>query len=151
MASKNRLFGLSDENEEYKGWDTPNGWLNLYLKDHLQTRNDWIFLYNQVNDIEESILLSYKGQIRAELEINGWVDDDNDLVEEYKFNREIDKARGYKVTNIIIFKDIEDLKLKNLGITKIQFGKDITDKMDEIWGIIGDRYEEFKKDQKHSK
>ena len=138
MKAKNILYGLTDEGQPYEGWNDPNGWTHAYLKDYLQNQSQWIFLYTQNLDVEESIFLSYRGQIRAELEIEGWVSNDNDLVKKYReelgrsgFERG-PRIRGYKVKTIRIFEDNEELKLSNLGISRISFGKNITDKVDEI-------------------
>lgn len=149
MTAKNILYGLTDESQPYKGWDGPTGWMNLYFKDHLQNQNQWIFLYTQNLDVEKSIFLSYRGQIRAELEVEGWVSNDNELVKNYQEelgrtgSERGPRIRGYKVKIIRIFEDIEELKLGNLGISRISFGKNITDKVDEIREIVGSSYEEI--------
>lgn len=149
MKAKNILYGLTDEGQPYEGWNGPNGWTNAYFKEYLQNQSQWIFLYTQNLDVEESIFLSYRGQIRAELEIEGWVSNDNALVKKYR--EELGRSgsergpriRGYKVKIIRIFEDNEELKLGNLGISRISFGKNITDKVDEIKKIVGSSYEEI--------
>ncbi|MHA1337950.1 MAG: AAA family ATPase, partial [Promethearchaeota archaeon] len=155
MCAKYVLYGLTDEGQPYEGWDGPNGWVKSYFKNDLQNESQWVFLYTQNMNVENSIFLSYKGQIRAELEIEGYVNNDNKLVQEYrkKFGktelRRGTQIRGYKVKKIRIFDDIDKLKLSNLGIERISFGKDITDKIDIIREIIGDRYVEINKKYPH--
>ena len=149
MTANSILYGLTDEGQPYEGWEGANGWINSYFKNDLQNKSQWIFLYTQNLDVEDSIFLSYRGQIRAELEIEGWVSNENDLVKNYR--EELGKngsergprIRGYKVKTIRIFEDNEELKLGNLGISRISFGKNITDKVDEIRNIVGNSYEEI--------
>jgi len=155
MCAKYVLYGLTDEGQPYEGWDGPNGWVKSYFKNDLQNESQWVFLYTQNMNVENSIFLSYKGQIRAELEIEGYVDNDDKLVQEYRKKlgkTELSRGpqiRGYIVKKIRIFDDIDKLKLSNLDIKQISFGKDITDKIDIIREIIGDRYVEINKKYCH--